>query len=321
MTTRDEVPSPCVKLCRLDDSGRVCVGCRRTLDEIANWSTYSAAQKRAVRARLAADAASPLAREKRCERCGVAFGCGSGARDGGCWCNELPQVLPLDGAGGDCLCPSCLRAHLADAYRQRGLTPPFPESPMHKLDASAYPVSPWKNGGGSTRQVLIEPADASLDDFALRVSLASVASDGPFSRFDGVDRTLAIVDGDGIALDIDDGAERATLTPTSAPLVFAGERAIDSRLVGAPVLDFNVMTRRARLRHRVEELCIDAALTLALPSGTLLLLADGDGCDIDDGAARVSLGRLDAVRFDAAATATLTPRGPCRLFRVDVTPA
>ncbi|UGA36971.1 HutD family protein [Chromobacterium haemolyticum] len=35
------------------------------------------------------------------------------------------------------------------------------------------PPSPWKNGGGSTRQLLISPAGAGLDDFDYRVSLAS----------------------------------------------------------------------------------------------------------------------------------------------------
>lgn len=32
------VPSPCRQICRLDDSGELCVGCFRTLCEIATWS-------------------------------------------------------------------------------------------------------------------------------------------------------------------------------------------------------------------------------------------------------------------------------------------
>ncbi|AXK40391.1 DUF1289 domain-containing protein [Crenobacter cavernae] len=120
-----DIPSPCVKLCQLDDARAFCTGCRRTLDEIAQWSKYSAAQKRAVWARLESESPTPVGRAKRCERCDAEFACGSGGRDGRCWCNELPQVLPLAADGGDCLCPNCLADHLRREYEKRDLTPPF----------------------------------------------------------------------------------------------------------------------------------------------------------------------------------------------------
>ena len=40
------IPSPCVNICTMDDG--LCVGCRRTLDEIANWMTASDEEKRAI---------------------------------------------------------------------------------------------------------------------------------------------------------------------------------------------------------------------------------------------------------------------------------
>ena len=43
--------SPCMNVCVLD-SERVCVGCGRTLDEIARWGRMSAAEQWAVIARL-----------------------------------------------------------------------------------------------------------------------------------------------------------------------------------------------------------------------------------------------------------------------------
>lgn len=43
-----DVPSPCVKVCVMDNAAGLCRGCRRTLDEIARWSAFSADQKRAV---------------------------------------------------------------------------------------------------------------------------------------------------------------------------------------------------------------------------------------------------------------------------------
>lgn len=50
----DEVPSPCVDVCRMNDATGFCEGCLRTLDEIACWSGYTREEKLAVRAQLAA---------------------------------------------------------------------------------------------------------------------------------------------------------------------------------------------------------------------------------------------------------------------------
>jgi len=43
-----DVPSPCVKVCRIDDASGLCEGCLRTLGEIAAWSGMSATEKLAV---------------------------------------------------------------------------------------------------------------------------------------------------------------------------------------------------------------------------------------------------------------------------------
>jgi predicted Fe-S protein YdhL (DUF1289 family) len=40
--------SPCVGICELDAEGLVCVGCLRTLDEIAGWTSYSEAERQRV---------------------------------------------------------------------------------------------------------------------------------------------------------------------------------------------------------------------------------------------------------------------------------
>jgi predicted Fe-S protein YdhL (DUF1289 family) len=42
------VPSPCISVCRIDASSGLCVGCQRTLQEIAVWSTLDDAAKRDV---------------------------------------------------------------------------------------------------------------------------------------------------------------------------------------------------------------------------------------------------------------------------------
>ncbi|MDP9046300.1 MAG: DUF1289 domain-containing protein [Pseudomonadota bacterium] len=42
------VPSPCTNVCSLDARSGWCLGCRRSLDEIAAWSRLTDAEKRAV---------------------------------------------------------------------------------------------------------------------------------------------------------------------------------------------------------------------------------------------------------------------------------
>ncbi|MDP1907206.1 MAG: DUF1289 domain-containing protein [Hyphomicrobium sp.] len=49
-----EVASPCINVCRMDETSGYCEGCRRSLEEIACWSVYSAAEKRALLALLPA---------------------------------------------------------------------------------------------------------------------------------------------------------------------------------------------------------------------------------------------------------------------------
>lgn len=113
---------------------------------------------------------------------------------------------------------------------------------------------PWKNGGGLTTEIAIEPATASVDDFDWRVSMAHVASDGPFSEFAGVDRTLTIVRGGGLELTIGDDPP-ALLGVSSDPLRFAGDvPTYARRCEGDVVIDLNVMTRRQRFDHQVHRI-------------------------------------------------------------------
>ena len=55
------VPSPCVSVCRLDDATGLCVGCLRTLDEIAAWSVLDDAARRSVLAAIERRRARPPA--------------------------------------------------------------------------------------------------------------------------------------------------------------------------------------------------------------------------------------------------------------------
>lgn len=49
---RDEIASPCVKVCVVHPVTGICIGCYRTLDEIAGWSAMSDAQRSDIIANL-----------------------------------------------------------------------------------------------------------------------------------------------------------------------------------------------------------------------------------------------------------------------------
>tara|TARA_R110002095_G_scaffold177506_1_gene154859 strand:+ start:191 stop:433 length:243 start_codon:yes stop_codon:yes gene_type:complete len=49
---RDEIESPCIKICVVHPESRLCTGCLRSIDEIGRWSRMSAEERRTVIADL-----------------------------------------------------------------------------------------------------------------------------------------------------------------------------------------------------------------------------------------------------------------------------
>lgn len=115
-----------------------------------------------------------------------------------------------------------------------------------RLRQADYARMRWKNGAGWTTEIAHAPADDR--GFAWRVSIAEVDADAPFSAFPGVDRSLLVLAGEGMALVLDDGAP-VLLRPLGEVLRFPGEAVVHARLLGGPNRDFNVMTRRDRCTH------------------------------------------------------------------------
>lgn len=176
---------------------------------------------------------------------------------------------------------------------------------------------PWKNGGGETVEVIVHPPDASLADFGWRVSMATVAADGPFSVFPGIDRTLAVLSGDGMALSIEGLGERL-LTPASAPLAFPADAPTTARLTGGPVTDLNVMTRRGSFRHRLSRHVAEGPLPEA--AGERLLLAL-EPLGIATAEGLTGLQPLDALLLDGPEKAEVLPAGDSAAFYlVEITP-
>lgn len=113
---------------------------------------------------------------------------------------------------------------------------------------------PWKNGGGVTREIACYPPGAGMDDFEWRVSIATIGADGPFSVFNGIDRVIMLLQGGGMRLHSRDGRIDHGLDKPLMPFAFAGEASLDCTLLSGESQDFNVMTRREKLRASVRVL-------------------------------------------------------------------
>jgi environmental stress-induced protein Ves len=142
---------------------------------------------------------------------------------------------------------------------------------LHRFDIASLAATPWKNGGGTTREIVCCPPGAGMDGFDWRVSIATIDRPGPFSAFAGVDRTIMLLEGVGVRLRSHDGAIDHALDVPLAPFAFSGDLALDCELLGGTSTDFNVMTRRGRLRADVRVLRQRSDLA-ACGAGLLLAL-------------------------------------------------
>lgn len=131
------------------------------------------------------------------------------------------------------------------------------------VPCSAQALVPWRNGGGTTREVAAEPRHAHAGDaFAWRVSIAQVATAGPFSTFAGVDRSLWLLRGRGMVLDID--GRQVRLRQTHERVDFAGEAKVTARLLDGPTEDLNLMVARSRVRAQARVVTLRAGEHAAL---------------------------------------------------------
>ena len=189
---------------------------------------------------------------------------------------------------------------------------------MRIIRAADCLTMPWKNGGGSTTEIAISPEGASLDDFDWRISMAHVGSDGPFSTFPGIERTLAVLAGSGITLAFGDGGTEQ-LAPASLPYSFDGERPLEGRLIDGPITDLNVMTRRGRWWHKVTRLAAPEDIALEATSDLLVIVANANGWTLATGTGREHLATGDSVVLDRDERAMLVPERGGEIYVIALT--
>ena len=181
---------------------------------------------------------------------------------------------------------------------------------MRRIVPAEYRQMPWRNGGGTTTEIVVAPE---AGRFVHRVSIADVASDGPFSRFDGHDRHIMLLEGAGMTLDCGVHGTIDLRTPRE-PRTFSGDWDVMGRMVSGPVRDFNLIVDRARATGSLEVRALADPETLACPPGTTCIVHLLDGA-LEEAAAGETLVAEGEALF-------LRPRGAARvaIARVVQTP-
>lgn len=141
----------------------------------------------------------------------------------------------------------------------------------HPFSLNALAVSRWRNGGGETREIVSWPLNT--PEFAWRASIATIAADGPFSAFPGIDRSITLLSGEGVHLS-DNGQIDHFLNAIGEPFPFSGDLALSARLLGGTTMDFNLMTRREACASHVVALRESGVVTRG--KGGVLYAIEGD---------------------------------------------
>lgn len=144
---------------------------------------------------------------------------------------------------------------------------------LHFYTLDQCPANPWKNGGGTTREIVCWPPASTMDDFEWRISIADIAMDGPFSAFAGIDRTIMLLSGGGVQLRATDGSIDHCLSARLAPFHFSGDTALDCTLIDGATQDFNIMARRDK--WHADTMIVRDASQIATSNTGLVFVASG----------------------------------------------
>jgi uncharacterized protein len=153
------------------------------------------------------------------------------------------------------------------------------------------PSTAWKNGLGTTTQLAIHPATADQSTFEWRVSIATLTGTAPFSSFPGVERCLAMLEGE-VTLLRDAGS--VTLSTTSAPFTFSGEELVTGRVESGSAIDLNLMYRPRRWGATMRRIALREGTPLRARALTMVCAITAARFDVDG--RRITLNRFDSLR-------------------------
>jgi len=179
---------------------------------------------------------------------------------------------------------------------------------MRRIRASEFRSMAWKNGGGTTTELFVEPEGGTLaGGFVLRLSSAEVATSGPFSPFPGCERLLVLLRGQGMTL-TDARGGRRVLGAVGAVARFSGDEPMAAELHDGPIRDLNVIWARAEVDAAIELPTLRAPLQRAAPPRGVLLayVLGGRLEEADEGELLVAREELRVTPVGQAALALVT---------------
>jgi len=185
------------------------------------------------------------------------------------------------------------------------------------LRLAAYPIVPWRNGAGVTREIACSPVGASAEEFDWRVSIADVRPSSTFSTFAGVDRVILPLDPPPMVLTVDGTPHELT---RHEPFAFDGEAVTSCQVDGGPSRDLNVMTRRGRVSATVVVLGDAHVEVESAGDGTSLvvLLSGTRAASSPASPSAIELGELDALVVSGGVAAHLSGSGRLAVIRLAV---
>jgi uncharacterized protein len=193
---------------------------------------------------------------------------------------------------------------------------------MQIIRQSEFTVTPWKNGGGVTREALRVPPRG--DPFLWRVSVAQIDKSGPFSDFAAYNRTMVLLRGNGVDLNCANG-ERYRLREIGDLVEFDGALPMQCVLEAGPCVDLNLIAAktlravRARVHRLQESLAVPAGgagstLIVPIDAAVVVRSAAGDVAGLEPW----DLGVLSATRGDELTLAPRTGAAPALVFLATV---
>lgn len=188
----------------------------------------------------------------------------------------------------------------------------------------SYKSTPWKNGGGVTSEIAIYPETANFadNDFLWRLSSAKITSTNNFSAFDGYDRILFVVKGEGLLLS-ENGSPHKNRLPSLIAYRFQGETPIECELLSDEVVDFGIIYKRGLFK--VDTDVLELALSnepqmLSIKDGVTLLFCAQGNCLIEDIKTNVpeSMTSMDTLEIKNAANLKITIQEPTVLIKISI---
>lgn len=114
------------------------------------------------------------------------------------------------------------------------------------LTPADYLSMPWKNNAGTTAEIA---RDEDQDPYRWRLSLAPVLAAGPFSKFQGYQRLLSVVEGNGLLIRGKGGEKKLLVGEVQH---FAGDESTEASLCDGPIKDIGLIYRPERVRAEMK---------------------------------------------------------------------